>query len=49
MPLRKKIAVLLCVVVGLTIGFALKRMTIGLLLGILLGVTVTGLIVSNRK
>ncbi len=47
-PDRRDIALALCIVGGLLIGMFIKRVSIGLLIGIAIGVLVGGLWVNKK-
>lgn len=46
---RRSIAAALCIILGLVIGFAIKRIHIGLLIGLALGLLGGGLLSGKRR
>ena len=45
---RREVAIGVIIIIGLVIGFLIKRVHIGLLIGVVLGLLAAGLL-SNRK
>ena len=45
---RREVALALCIVAGLIIGMFIKKVPIGLLIGVVLGVLVGGMWVSKK-
>lgn len=46
---RRNVALVVCIVLGLAIGMFIKKVSIGLLIVILLGVLVGGMLSSKKK
>jgi hypothetical protein len=46
---RKKISFAVLIIIGLAIGFAIKRVGIGLLIGIVLGLLASGMLGGSKE